>query len=181
MAAEHTELTVSIGPIHFKTPTSRGARARLRKRETGDWSATSASATFYPSTSSDWASKLANAAVNQIELHPYWPQVDLVEFHRGHGIITEALESLGKGSDLLASPVIAAIANEHHVTPAQTVLAWHLHNGAIPIPKATAVERQRENLDIFGFSLTPEDVEKSPPWPAPMDVSPTDSAVHQEF
>jgi len=121
-------------------------------------------------------------AVNQIELHPYWPQVELVEFHRGHGIITEAWSPLGKGSDLLASPVIAAIANEHHVTPAQTVLAWHLHNGAIPIPKATAVERQHENLDIFGFSLTPEDVEKIATL-ARHDgrLANQDPAVHQEF
>jgi len=89
-------------------------------------------------------------AVNQIELHPYWPQVELVEFHRGHGIITEAWSPLERAA--ICSPVLSSPPSRTNTShPAQTVLAWHLHNGAIPIPKATAVERQHENLDIFGF------------------------------
>jgi diketogulonate reductase-like aldo/keto reductase len=121
-------------------------------------------------------------AINQIELHPYFPQTDLVAYHREHGILTEAWSPLGKGSDLLTNPVITTIATEHEVTPAQTVLAWHVNNGAIPIPKSRSVERQRENLDIFNISLTHDNIERIATL-ARTDgrLENQDPALHQEF
>lgn len=121
-------------------------------------------------------------AINQIELHPYFPQTDLVAYHREHGILTEAWSPLGKGSDLLTNPVITTIATEHGVTPAQSVLAWHVNNGAIPIPKSRSVERQRENLDIFNISLTHDNIERIATL-ARTDgrLENQDPAVHQEF
>jgi diketogulonate reductase-like aldo/keto reductase len=95
-------------------------------------------------------------SVNQIELHPYFPQVDALAYHREHGVITESWSPLGRGSDLLVNPVIVTIAGEHQITPAQVVLAWHVHVGALPIPKSKSIERQRENLDIFDIELTAE-------------------------
>jgi diketogulonate reductase-like aldo/keto reductase len=121
-------------------------------------------------------------AINQIELHPYFPQTDLVAYHREHGILTEAWSPLGKGSDLLTNPIITAIASEHGVTPAQAVLAWHVHNGAIPIPKSRSVDRQRENLNIFDISLTNDNLESIATLARPDGrLENQDPAVHQEF
>ena len=98
--------------------------------------------------------------VNQIELHPYFSQVDALAYHREHGIITESWSPLGRGSDLLANPIITAIAAEHGITPAQAILAWHVSLGSIPIPKSKSLERQRQNLTIFDVSLTADNVDQ---------------------
>ncbi|MDQ0574094.1 aldo/keto reductase [Agromyces albus] len=97
--------------------------------------------------------------VNQVELHPYFPQAELRAFHEEHEIRTESWTPLAKGRELLAEPVVAAIAAEHHVTPAQAVLRWHIELEAIPIPKSSDAARQRENFDVFGFELSNDEVE----------------------
>jgi diketogulonate reductase-like aldo/keto reductase len=96
--------------------------------------------------------------VNQIELHPYFPQTEALAFHREHGILTESWSPIGRGNDLLDHPVVTELARWHEVTPAQVVLAWHVSRGAIPLPKAAGRARQRENLAVFGVVLTDEDV-----------------------
>ncbi|WP_454857737.1 aldo/keto reductase [Promicromonospora soli] len=96
--------------------------------------------------------------VNQIELHPYFPQTEALAFHREHGILTESWSPIGRGNDLLDHPVVTELARRHEVTPAQVVLAWHVARGAIPLPKAAGRARQRENLAVFGVVLTDEDV-----------------------
>ena len=98
-------------------------------------------------------------AVNQVELHPEFPQAALRDFHAAHQIVTESWSPLAKGSSLRSSPVITMIAEAHGVTPTQVVLRWHVQLGAVPIPKSGDPERQRENLDVFGFELTDADVE----------------------
>lgn len=121
-------------------------------------------------------------AINQIELHPYFPQDDQVSYHREHGILTEAWSPLGRGSDLLTNPIITTIARELGVTPAQTVLAWHVHKGAIPIPKSRTIERQKENLDIFDISLTDDNIASIATLARPDGrLENQDPAVHQEF
>lgn len=97
-------------------------------------------------------------ALNQIELHPYFPQTEQLAYHLENGIITESWSPLGRGSDLLTNAVIADIADQHGVTPAQAILAWHVHIGALPIPKSKSVERQRENFNVFDISLTDDDI-----------------------
>ena len=97
--------------------------------------------------------------LNQVELHPYFPQAELRAFHDEHDIRTESWSPLGKGTELLAEPMITSIAAEHRVTPAQTVLRWHVELETVPIPKSSDVARRRENLDVFGFSLTTEEVD----------------------
>jgi 2,5-diketo-D-gluconate reductase A len=97
-------------------------------------------------------------AVNQIEMHPYFPQEQLRAFHAEHGIVTESWSPLGRGIDVLAEPVIASAAQGHGVTPAQVVLRWHTQLGAVPIPKSGNPERQRENLDIFEFELSSDEL-----------------------
>ena len=97
--------------------------------------------------------------VNQVELHPYFPQAELRAFHDEHDIRTESYTPLGKGTELLSEPTITSIAAEHGVTPAQAVLRWHVELEAVPIPKSSDAARRRENLDVFGFSLTTEEID----------------------
>jgi diketogulonate reductase-like aldo/keto reductase len=93
-------------------------------------------------------------AVNQIELHPRFPQGHMREFHARHNILTECWSPLARGSDVREEPVVTAIADAHGVTPTQVVLRWHVQLGAVPIPKSSTPERQRENFDVFGFELS---------------------------
>ncbi|CAD5999914.1 aldo/keto reductase [Agreia sp. COWG] len=96
--------------------------------------------------------------VNQIEMHPYFPQLELREFHAAHNIRTEAWSPLGKGSDVLASGPVIAAADAHGVTPAQVVLRWHTQLDSVPLPKSADPERQHQNLDIFDFELTADEL-----------------------
>ena len=96
-------------------------------------------------------------AVNQIELHPWLQQSELREKHQALGILTEAWSPLGRGQ-VLADPVVLALAAEHGRTPAQIILRWHVQLGNIAIPKASSEARIRENLDVFGFSLSDRDM-----------------------
>ena len=95
-------------------------------------------------------------AVNQIELHPTWQQREVVAFCKEHGIAVEAYSPMARGADLNAGDgVIARIAEAHGVTPAQVILRWHIENGTIIIPKSVHADRQKQNLDLFGFVLSP--------------------------
>lgn len=96
-------------------------------------------------------------AVNQIELHPWLQQSELREKHQGLGIRTEAWSPLGRGQ-VLADPVVLALAAEHGRTPAQIILRWHMKLGNIAIPKASSEARIRENLDVFSFDLSDRDM-----------------------
>ncbi|WP_072807205.1 aldo/keto reductase [Rhodococcoides yunnanense] len=97
-------------------------------------------------------------AVNQIELHPYFPQAELRRYHAEHGIVTESWSPLGRGSELLHAAPIVAAATAHDVSPGQVVLRWHVQLGAVPLPKSSNPDRQRQNLDVFGFELTDAEV-----------------------
>ncbi|TSB20387.1 aldo/keto reductase [Streptomyces benahoarensis] len=92
-------------------------------------------------------------AVNQVELHPGLQQAELRAFHAEHSIATEAWSPLAQGA-VLGDEAIVRIAAAHGVTPAQTVLRWHLQLGNIVIPKSVTPARIRQNLDVFGFTLT---------------------------
>lgn len=96
-------------------------------------------------------------AVNQVELHPALQQRDVQEFNAAHGIMTEAWSPLAQGA-VLADPVVVAIAERVHRTPAQVVLRWHLQQGRVVIPKSVTATRIRENLDLFSFELTDVDL-----------------------
>ena len=97
-------------------------------------------------------------AVNQVEMHPFFPQTELRAFHAEHGIVTQAWSPLGKAAPVKETAPIAAAAKAHGVTPAQVILRWHVQLGAVPIPKSGDAGRQRENLDIEGFALTDDEV-----------------------
>ena len=95
--------------------------------------------------------------VNQIELHPQLQQCALRTWHAGHGIATEAWSPLAQGA-LLEDETIVTVAARHEKTPAQTILRWHLQLGNVVIPKSVTPERIRENIEIFDFELSEDDM-----------------------
>lgn len=96
-------------------------------------------------------------SVNQIEYHPLFQQPALAAFNAKLGIRTECWAPLGRGAALDA-PAIAAIAGKYGKSPAQVVLRWHFDHGFIIIPKSANPDRMRQNLDIFDFSLEPNEM-----------------------
>lgn len=97
-------------------------------------------------------------AVNQVELHPYFPQGALRAFHAEHRIRTESWSPLARRTDMLAEQLLHEIAEVHGATPTQVVLRWHTQLDATPIPKSADAQRQVENADVFGFTLTADEV-----------------------
>ena len=95
-------------------------------------------------------------AVVQVESHPYLPEWELVDFCREHGIVLQAFAAVGHAMEpnLLADPVITAIAQRVHKTPAQVVLAWAVQRGTAFLTTSTKSQRIQENFDI---STLPED------------------------
>jgi 2,5-diketo-D-gluconate reductase A len=91
--------------------------------------------------------------VNQVELHPRFPQEELRAFHAQHGILTEAWAPLGQGKGLLADPVLAEVGRSKNKSPAQVVLRWHIQLGNVVIPKSVTPARIQENFEVFDFSL----------------------------
>lgn len=92
-------------------------------------------------------------AVNQIELHPYFQQDDLRQFHQQHNIATEAWSPLGQGK-ILDNPVLKTIAEKHNKSVAQIILRWHLDIGNIIIPKSVTPARIQENFAVTDFKLS---------------------------
>ena len=97
--------------------------------------------------------------VNQIELHPYFPQAEMRQVNARLGIVTESWSPLGKRQAPFAEPAVASAAAAHGVTPGQVILRWQVQLGAVPIPKSATPERQRRNLDVFGFELTEAEID----------------------
>lgn len=94
--------------------------------------------------------------LNQVELHPWLPQATLREFHRQHGIATQAWSPLGHGQ-LLDNPVVKAVAERRSLSPAQVLLRWNLDLGTIVISKSVTPEHIRANLTVFDIDLTDDD------------------------
>jgi 2,5-diketo-D-gluconate reductase A len=97
-------------------------------------------------------------AVNQIEVHPYFTQDDVRAFCGEHQIAVEGWAPLARGA-VASDPTIDSIARRVGKTPAQVVLRWHIERGDIVFPKSVTPARIRENIDIFDFELSGEDVE----------------------
>jgi diketogulonate reductase-like aldo/keto reductase len=85
-------------------------------------------------------------------------QTDVRAYHADFGIRTEAWSPLAKGGALLTEPAVEALAKQHDRTPAQVVLRWHLQLGNIVVPKSVTPSRIRENLNVFDFTLTADDM-----------------------
>jgi diketogulonate reductase-like aldo/keto reductase len=105
-------------------------------------------------------------AVNQIEVHPYFAQSEVQAFGAEHGILTQAWSPIGgitfyrqgEHTSTLKDPVIVEIAEAHSKTPAQVMLRWGLQHGRSVIPKSTKPARIAENIDVFDFELSADEM-----------------------
>lgn len=98
-------------------------------------------------------------AVNQIEMHPYFPQEELRAVHDSLGIRTIAWSPLARAKAVFEEESVRNAAEAHGVTPAQVVLRWHFQLGSVPIPLSTKPEHQFINGDIFEFELSDDEVD----------------------
>jgi len=99
--------------------------------------------------------------VNQIQLSPYSTRSESREYHTAHDILTESWSPLGASSDKLRSDsLIISIADDHDKSATQVVLRWHVQLGLIVIPRSSHPGRIAENIDIFDFELTEEEMSK---------------------
>jgi 2,5-diketo-D-gluconate reductase A len=96
-------------------------------------------------------------AVNQIELHPGFIQTEMRGFHAKHGIVTESWSPLGQG-EVLDNPVLAKLGRKYGKSPAQVIIRWHLQHGLVVIPKSATPSRIRENIAVFDFELSADDI-----------------------
>lgn len=105
-------------------------------------------------------------AVNQIEVHPYFSQPEVQAMDAAHGILTQAWSPIGgitfyrpgEHTSTLSAPVIAGIAEAHGKSAAQVMLRWHIQQGRSAIPKSTKPARIAENIDVFDFELTTDEL-----------------------
>lgn len=95
--------------------------------------------------------------VNQIRLCPGDTQVELVKYCRERNILLEAYSPLGTGQ-IFKVPEMQALAEKYQKSIAQICIRWSLQNGFLPLPKSVTAERIRENMDVFGFELSDEDI-----------------------
>jgi len=98
--------------------------------------------------------------VNQVECHPYLQQNELKQFCKENDILLEAYSPLMNGQTVLQDEVIGQLAEKHGKTAAQIILRWHLQTDVIVIPKTVTPSRMSENLDVFDFELSQEDMDK---------------------
>ncbi|PAD21975.1 aldo/keto reductase [Terribacillus saccharophilus] len=120
--------------------------------------------------------------INQIELHPFFNQEKLRQYHEENGIVTESWSPLGRKTNLLEHPLLAEIAASHGRTVSQIVLRWHYQLGSIAIPKSATPSRQVENLAIFDFELNHVDMEKiNSLTVSDGRIADQDPAVYEEF
>lgn len=96
--------------------------------------------------------------VNQIQLNPRITRPEQRAYNAEQGIVTEAWSPLGAGNDLLQDSTLVAIGGKYGKTPAQVVLRWHIELGIVAIPRSSSPDRIAQNIDIFDFALTNEEV-----------------------
>jgi 2,5-diketo-D-gluconate reductase A len=95
--------------------------------------------------------------LNQVEMHPWLPQVETRQYNASLGILTEAWSPLARGR-VLDNEILNGLADKHLKTPAQIVLRWHIQTGTVVIPKSNSLDRIRENAQVFDFVLDVADL-----------------------
>jgi 2,5-diketo-D-gluconate reductase A len=99
-------------------------------------------------------------AVNQIQLSPALPRAALHTYLEKHGIVTQSYSPLGRKQEVHRQPVVRELAQRYGRTPEQVILRWHVQQDLVAIPKSADPERQRANLAVFDFELSPEDMSR---------------------
>lgn len=99
-------------------------------------------------------------SVNQIELHPFFNQEEQRKWHQENDVQTQSWSPLARVKNVLDNDILTAIAARHNKSVSQVILRWHYQLGSISIPRSTSSERQLENISIFDFSLTDDEMNK---------------------
>lgn len=121
-------------------------------------------------------------SVNQIEIHPWFPQKETLQWNTDHGIVVQAWSPIGRNSELQSSPVVAEVAAELDRSPVQVILRWHIQRGTIALPKSADPGRQRQNLEVFDFSLSQDQLKRIDSLArAEGRLANQDPAVYEEF
>lgn len=155
---DHVDLVL----IHWPSPTLSLAESIGALNEVSDRGYTRhIGVSNFPVALLDEAVKLSKKPLvcNQVEYHPFLNQDPLLEACRAHGIALVSYCPLARGSELAAEPAIAAAAERLDRSPAQIVLRWHIQQiGVAAIPRSSRPERIAENLRVFDFSLSDEEM-----------------------
>nr|WP_193363614.1 aldo/keto reductase [Companilactobacillus farciminis] len=121
-------------------------------------------------------------SVNQIELHPYFNQEPMRQFDADNGIVTMDWSPLGRASSVLQDELLIKLSKKYKKTVGQMILRWELQLNTIPIPKSASPVRQRENMDIFDFEISEEDMRQINGLTKPNGRTKNqDPAVYEEF
>ncbi|MGO1539773.1 MAG: aldo/keto reductase [Leucobacter sp.] len=118
--------------------------------------------------------------VNQIEMHPFYAQEEMRAYHEERGIITQAWSPVGRAGEVTEHPLINEIAASHGITAVQTILAWHVARGVVPLPKSADRGRQRENFAAAKLVLTDDEVASITSLGTPGQAR-LDPATYEEF
>ena len=119
-------------------------------------------ANFYPGKFTEFAEIVeVKPHVNQIELHPFYAQYDAIENMKQYGTVPQAWGPLAEGKHgIFTHPVLSEIGDKYGKTAAQIALKWNAQRGVSIIPKSVHRERMEQNIDIWDFMLTDEDMKK---------------------
>lgn len=99
--------------------------------------------------------------MNQVETHPFFQQKIAIETMKKYGVQIESWGPFAQGSkNIFTNSTLIEIAEAHGKLVGQVVLRWHIQRGVVVIPKSTNSDRMKQNLDVFDFELTNEDMEK---------------------
>ena len=121
-------------------------------------------------------------SMNQIELHPHFNQADMRQWHEENNVKTESWSPLARADAILTDETIEKIARQYNKTTSQVILRWHHQLGSIPIPKSASRERQLENISIFDFALSEEEMSIINAFTLPNGRRKNqDPAVYEEF
>lgn len=145
--------------IHWPVPKLRGDTWRAMERILAEGKARAIGVSNYTIRHLDELLASANEppSVNQVELHPFLLQRELLDYCKAKGIQVEAYGPLVRGHKM-ENPVLQRVAHRVGRTPAQVLIRWGIEHGLVTIPKSVHEHRIRENADVFGFSLSPADL-----------------------
>lgn len=137
---------------------------------------------FTPEMVDELIAKVGEApAVSQVELQPQFQQEKLRAHHHGHRILVEAWAPLGFDSKVMDHDWIQQIAADQGRSPAQVILRWHIQSGIVPIPKTSKPKRMAENLDVFTWELSPEQMHRIKLLHTGLSASGMDPWEHEEL
>ena len=117
---------------------------------------------FYPHVLTDFCETVDIVpAVNQVELHPFFAQEKALEVMKEYGVTPEAWGPFAECQNgIFTHPVLTGIGDKYGKSAAQVALRWNIQRGVVVIPKSVHADRIRQNIDVFDFELTPEDMAK---------------------